>query len=184
MKKTVSCVFSLLECPSFRVAREASSRRQTRGRVAKPRELKENPGGKKTIKDRRKCSFLSGPSLSLTRNYTMVYREKKVFQMVWLPSHCFRYTDLTSHQNALCNDSSRHVSSCRLIGYLKRVILIQKKKATETAKALSKYLKIANVIDRVGPIQKFYTLFFFKSCYYGRPCFNYLNSTMRIYGSG
>ena len=77
MKKTVSCVFSLLEFPSFRVAREASSRRQTRERVAKPRELKENPGGKKTIKDRRKCSFLSGPSLSLTRNYTMVYRRKE-----------------------------------------------------------------------------------------------------------
>ena len=103
--------------------------------------------------------------------------------MVWLPSHCFRYTDLTSHENALCNDSSRHVSCCRLIGYLKRVILFQEKKATETPKVLSKYLKTANVIDRVGPIQKFYTLFF-KSCYYGRPCFNYLNSTMRIYGSG
>lgn len=77
MKKNVSCVFSLLECPSFRVAREASSRRQTRERVAKLRELKGNPGGRKLSKIVASASFFPGPSLSLTRKYTMVYRRKE-----------------------------------------------------------------------------------------------------------
>ena len=76
-EKNCFLCFQPARMPFISSWRKASRRRQTRERVAKPRELKGNPCGKKTIKDRRKCSFLSGPSLSLTRNYTMVYRRKE-----------------------------------------------------------------------------------------------------------